>query len=142
MQFLIPQDAIDGNNLMSIKSRQFLQFLPPHGKIEANNWILVQNMQLLFCIVVFKPITVTSGTRLYLDGKRNLYMSLVSQVRFYLHVQIFRYHHHHHHSCQYIMIPADKTRPDYLATVDTDPTSPTYSQVMVLIVKHLRLFTL
>merc|ERR1712002_380882 len=24
----------------------------------------------------------------------------------------------------------DKTRPDYLATVDTDPASPTYSQVI------------
>jgi len=27
-------------------------------------------------------------------------------------------------------IVADKSRPDYLATVDTDPTSPTYSQVI------------
>ena len=26
--------------------------------------------------------------------------------------------------------PEDKTRPDYLATVDTDPASPTYSQVI------------
>ena len=88
MQFLLPQGEID---LISIKSRQFLQFFhfcnfcQPKGKIEANNWILVQNMQLLppfgprfDGIVVFKPITVTSGTRLYLDGKRNLYMSLVS----------------------------------------------------------------
>ena len=26
-------------------------------------------------------------------------------------------------------IVADKSRPDYLATVDVDPSSPTYSQV-------------
>ena len=30
--------------------------------------------------------------------------------------------------------PEDKTRPDYLATVDTDPASPTYSQVRMIII--------
>ena len=30
-------------------------------------------------------------------------------------------------------IVPDKTRPDYLATVDVDPSSPTYSQVASII---------
>ena len=32
-----------------------------------------------------------------------------------------------------ILFSEDKTRPDYLATVDTDPASPTYSQVDISI---------
>ena len=35
----------------------------------------------------------------------------------------------------------DKTRPDYLATVDTDPASPTYSQVKISILELSELIT-